>query len=589
MDPFIRTSDPEQMLRWFDELEGESVPDDQLDDEILSDADSRHSDHNTDTEQSSDETDEVEDPMVRSRCYVGKDNVTLWRVSNRKKITRTSQRNIVTRLPGVKGQARLAENILDCWKLYFPDSFISKIVEYTNIYIEQIQANYSRERDCRKTDYNELCALFGLLYLAGIKKAHRLNMKELWESDGTAPDCFRATMSIRRFYFLLRALRFDDIRTREERKSIDNLAPIREIFEQFVQNCQAHYTPGEYLTIDEMLDAFRGRCKFRQYIKSKPARYGIKIFAMCDARVFYTSNLEIYAGKQPDGPYKVDNSAASVVKRLSTPISGTGRNITVDNYFTSVPLATELLQEHKLTLVGTLRKDKREIPPIFKEVNIRPTPSSMFAFGENCLLVSFVPPKKKQTKNVLLISTMHNDDAVDEETQKPEVVMFYNLTKGGVDVVDELKSLYSVARVSCRWPLTIFFSLMNIGGINSYVIYKTNTQQTRHDIQRRIFLKQLGIDLVMPHIMTRLSVPNLPPDLRTVLQRFAKIPTTTTNSSELVLQQGICHLCPRRKNRKTKKVCYKCKKHICNEHTEFNCTNCSRDAQNQGNLSDESL
>ncbi|KAK9730392.1 Transposase IS4 [Popillia japonica] len=57
--------------------------------------------------------------------------------------------------------------------------------------------------------------------------------------------------------------------------------------------------PGENLTIDEKLEAFRGRCKFRQYLPSKPAKCEIKIFALVDAKLFYIYNLEIYTGKQP--------------------------------------------------------------------------------------------------------------------------------------------------------------------------------------------------------------------------------------------------------------------------------------------------
>ncbi|CAK1581223.1 unnamed protein product [Parnassius mnemosyne] len=79
-------------------------------------------------------------------------------------------------------------------------------------------------------------------------------------------------MSIKRFLFLLRVLRFDDINTRDNRKETDHLAPIREIFESFVAHCNQNYTPGEYCTVDEMLESFRGRCKFRVYISNKPAK-----------------------------------------------------------------------------------------------------------------------------------------------------------------------------------------------------------------------------------------------------------------------------------------------------------------------------
>lgn len=50
------------------------------------------------------------------------------------------------------------------------------------------------------------------------------------------------------------------------------MTDIRTFFDEFVQCCQKAYIPHEYMTIDEMLFAFRGRCGFRVYIPSKPAK-----------------------------------------------------------------------------------------------------------------------------------------------------------------------------------------------------------------------------------------------------------------------------------------------------------------------------
>jgi hypothetical protein len=119
---------------------------------------------------------------------------------------------------------------------------------------------------------------------------------------------------------------------------------------------------GERVTINEKLVKFRGNCPFRKYIASKPGTYGIKIYALVNSRIFYTQNLDMYAGKQPEGPYQLSNSPADVVERISQ-ISGSGRNVTEDNWFTSVPLAMKLLKDHNSTLLGTIRKNKKEIPP----------------------------------------------------------------------------------------------------------------------------------------------------------------------------------------------------------------------------------
>lgn len=107
---------------------------------------------------------------------------------------------------------------------------------------------------------------------------------------------------------------------------------------------------SEYCTIDEKLEPFRGRCQFRQYIKSKPAKYGIKIFGLADARTFYVLNLEIYCGQQPDGPFHQSNAPSDVVKRLISPISGTGRNITFDNWFMNFPLAKRFVDQPQVDM-----------------------------------------------------------------------------------------------------------------------------------------------------------------------------------------------------------------------------------------------
>lgn len=109
----------------------------------------------------------------------------------------------------------------------------------------------------------EINALFGLLYLAGVLRSNHLNLQDLWSDDPLSPQYFRAVMSQKRFYLLLRALRFDDISTRADIKMYDKLAAIRMIFDGFVQRCQDVYTVGVNCTIDEMLEAFRGKCSFR--------------------------------------------------------------------------------------------------------------------------------------------------------------------------------------------------------------------------------------------------------------------------------------------------------------------------------------
>lgn len=241
----------------------------------------------------------------------------------------------------------------------------------------------------------------------------------------------------------------------------------------------------------------------------------------------------------------------------------------MDNYFTSVPLARDLLAV-KTTIVGTVRKNKREIPPIFVNIKERPVLSTMFGFCESMVLLSYKP---KGNKNVLALSTMHTGDKIDAESGasvKPEIITFYNMTKGGVDVVDELKTLYSVSRFCCRWPLRIFFSMLDIGGINSQIIHKTNTDILQ---DRRIYLKQLSQELMKPHLVTRSSVPYLPISLRSRITQTLKIPETEPNAA--APDGAFCSFCPRRRNRKSRMRCQTCNCALCREHAKYSCPNCS--------------
>jgi hypothetical protein len=348
------------------------------------------------------------------KAYFSKDRKMLWYTEPVRR-GRLARRNIILmRVGHVHATARDAKTPLDVWGLYFDEEILNEIVFCTNIWIEKNKVIYSRERDCLETSVTEIKAVFGILYMAGVLKAAHLNLEDLWSTDGLGVEFFRTCMSIKRFKFLLRALRFDDINTRNDRRTLDNLAPIRRVFENLVEKCKKYYVPSEFVTIDEMLESFRGRCRFRQYIKNKPAKYGVKIFSMVCAKSFYVSNMEIYAGKQPEGPFRVQNSGKCVVERLVQPIAGSGRNVTVDNWFCSIPLCLDLQNNHRLTLIGTLRQDKREIPPPFRHCKEREVGSNYFGFKPECTMVSY---KAKPNKTVVLLSSMHDNDMVDNDEE----------------------------------------------------------------------------------------------------------------------------------------------------------------------------
>lgn len=105
-----------------------------------------------------------------------------------------------------------------------------------------------------------------------------------------------------------------------------------------------------------------------------------------------------------------------------------------DNFFTSLTLANALLTR-QLTYCGTVRRNRRFLPPALLDTKQRNINSSSFAFLGDKTLVSYIP---KRGKNVLLLSTQHHSEEVHDEREdkKPEIILYYNRTKGAVDSVN---------------------------------------------------------------------------------------------------------------------------------------------------------
>ena len=79
-------------------------------------------------------------------------------------------------------------------------------------------------------------------------------------------------------------------------------------------------------------------------------------------------------------------------------------------------------------MVGTVRKNKADLPPALLESKGRQVLSSRFAFTPTTTLVSYLA---KKNKNVLLLSTLHTEGHIsDRRERKPAVILDYSCNKG---------------------------------------------------------------------------------------------------------------------------------------------------------------
>lgn len=533
------------------------------------------------------ESQAVEADPVES--FYGKDNATLWSSvpfeslrppQNRLKIP-------MNRIPNTKHVSNASDSLL----LYIDPNMIQKLVTYTNL-----EGKLAKGTNWKETDFIEMKAFIGCLIHTGSLHQNDISLEFLFTVVDGNP-LLRATFSRDRFSSLLNHIRFDDKSTRTARKAKDKFAPVREVWELFQRNLSKYYHPDAFLTVDEQLVPFRGRCGFLQYMPSKPDKYGLKIFWICEASTSYPLKGIPYLGKGTTFTREATNDSVGcdIVKNLTKDFVDSGRNITCDNFFTDLNLAEELLKR-KLSVVGTIRRNKRFLPPKFQSKKDLDYMDSKFVFREGVALVSF---QGKKNKNTILLSTMHNDTSVSDENKKPEIVLTYNKTKAGVDSMDQMAHSFTVKRKTKRWPLVMFFNMIDLAGIAGRVIWRHAfpTHRLSMDDNRQMFLLQVSKELVYEQVQRRAAnsstmnsvyrdninhvMQSLATSVTVATQTKPKTPTKPLRkntkrqrSPSQTTPRKRCSLCPSNKDRKSRVICSKCKKNICGEHSVTICQNC---------------
>ncbi|KAJ8891304.1 hypothetical protein PR048_010820 [Dryococelus australis] len=186
---------------------------------------------------------------------------------------------------------------------------------------------------------------------------------------------------LKRYLFLLIVTRFNNALDRENSRENVPLAAVYCVFNKLVKNSPASFTVGSYVCIDKMLVGFTGNYKFRMYMASKPKNY--------------INAGEESGGLELDEEIKQFFKPIQAVLRHTAPLCGSNRNITADNWFTSVEVVQILKNSKGLTYADMLRKNKSEIPSQFQSCRTRTVGSSLYGYTKDITLLSHAPKRNK--------------------------------------------------------------------------------------------------------------------------------------------------------------------------------------------------
>ena len=302
----------------------------------------------------------------------------------------------------------------------------------------------------------------------------------------------RAILPRTRYFAILAMLHVVDPGEEDPR---NKLCKVESFVEEFKKLCKALYVPQKYVAIDERMVKSRHRSGFRQFIKDKPTKWGIKLWVLADSSNGYTVDFNIYIGRAAGQTIGEHGLGYDVVMRLMAPYFGKGYHLFVDNFYSSLTLFKHLYDQG-VAATGTILPTRRSFPPALKNsqewAKGRERGSMRWVRDSPCLVLQWV-----DNKVVSMITTVGNANEQGQVTRRvrtdgrwgemlvrqPQIFKTYNMKMNAVDRSDQIISAFSTRRKCVRWWKTLFFHLIDIAVVNSFILFQAH-RATHTEIER---------------------------------------------------------------------------------------------------------
>ena len=312
----------------------------------------------------------------------------------------------------------------------------------------------------------------GLLFLSGINI--RTSERDYWSVDPYIRcNVFAQCMTRNRFMEIKGCLHAAD----NQNLCDSRMAKVKPLYDLLNQKLNMFGVFHEDLSIDESMVPYYGRHNCKQFIRSKPIRFGFKIWALASSTGL-PYKVDIYEGKA-----KVEGSdeplGTRVVKNALTICDQPEfHSVYFDNFFTSYKLLVDL-HEQGFRATGTMRNDRTMECPLTavdamkktergtfdyrssKNIEIvRWNDNSVVTIGSNALGVNPVGQVRRWLKG-----------KGKTNVEQPAVVGAYNRGMGGVDLMDRALSDFRPAIHGKKWYWPLVVNALNIAFVYSWRLH----------------------------------------------------------------------------------------------------------------------
>ena len=395
-------------------------------------------------------------------------------------------------IEGLRVRVPSSPTRMDFANLYLTEKIYELMVSETNRFAEQylqqedVNPNNSYLRHWYPVDLSEMKQFVGLLLIMGI--VHKPNIEMYWSTDSYyATPIFSQVMKRDRFRLILKFLHFNDNATLDI-NNVDRLHKVRPLIEMLREQFHRVYTPGKELSVDESLVLFKGRLKFKQFIRTKRARFGIKLYELCTSTGI-TLDFLVYSGKgmfDDDDPYSDFPSSERVPSVLMENYLGKGHVLYTDNYYTSPLLAMHFLA-NQTHLCGTIKNNRKNYSKDIVRENLEKGDAAFYKCNESKMVAikyrAIKDKANKKPKVVYLLSTTHQPQMIQiaaynptgEPVHKPQAITSYNSHMGGVDMVDQQLHGIQTIRKTYKWYRKLAIRLLTQAFLNAHKVYKFHT------------------------------------------------------------------------------------------------------------------
>ena len=353
--------------------------------------------------------------------------------------------------------------------------------------------SHSRFQKWKPVSREEMYGFLALIINMGIIQLP--DIESYWKTSWISEvPFFGRVMPRDRFQEIFWLLHISSVDPDQPPRKIDK---VRDLLDLLLPRYREYYTPTQNISIDETMVGFRGRFGSTQYMPQKPTKWGIKAFTMADGANGYMLNVLVYTGAQTlegaDSRYESLPVPGRVVMDVIEPYLDKGYHCFTDRYYSSVPLV-QALQERQTTFTGTIMKNRADLPDPIRLPSFRLGGGEVVSYRCDRMMVLAWRAESKKKPLIMITSSgaatmveIHPRRVSADPVLKPSVVDTYNHSMNGVDVADQMTVFYSFVRKTLKWWRKIFFWLLEVSIVNSYILHKlTSTPKSHLDFRRAI-------------------------------------------------------------------------------------------------------